>query len=72
MNQAAPMFLSEMAPYPWRGAINNMFQTATTLGIFSGQLATWQLLQYDPYVAIVNPQVNAHDWDWRVAFGTFN
>ncbi|KAL6174628.1 hypothetical protein ACLB2K_051274 [Fragaria x ananassa] len=36
-NQAVPIYLSETAPYNWRGALNMMFQMAITLGIlFAG------------------------------------
>ncbi|XP_004300755.1 PREDICTED: sugar transport protein 12-like [Fragaria vesca subsp. vesca] len=36
-NQAVPIYLSETAPYNWRGALNMMFQLAITLGIlFAG------------------------------------
>lgn len=31
--QAVPIYLSEVAPVTWRGALNICFQMATTLGI---------------------------------------
>jgi len=36
--QATPLYLSEMAPFHLRGALNIMFQLAVTLGIFAAQL----------------------------------
>jgi len=36
--QATPLYLSEMAPYNLRGALNIMFQLAVTIGILSAQL----------------------------------
>ncbi len=31
-NQVVPMYLSEMAPYKYRGALNQLFQLAVTIG----------------------------------------
>ncbi|KAL4329857.1 hypothetical protein AHAS_Ahas13G0342000 [Arachis hypogaea] len=33
-NQSAPIYVSEVAPYKYRGALNMMFQLAITIGIF--------------------------------------
>ncbi|RYR14989.1 hypothetical protein Ahy_B04g071715 [Arachis hypogaea] len=33
-NQSVPIFVSEFAPYKYRGALNMMFQLAITIGIF--------------------------------------
>ncbi|XP_057431120.1 sugar carrier protein C-like [Lotus japonicus] len=38
VNQSMPMYLSEMAPYKYRGALNIGFQFAMTIGIF---LTNW-------------------------------
>ena len=43
-NQAVPLYLSEMAPTHLRGALNIMFQLATTLGILVAQLVNWAVL----------------------------
>jgi MFS family permease len=39
--QAAPLFLSEMAPFKLRGALNIMFQLAVAVGIFAAQLINY-------------------------------
>ena len=39
--QAAPLFLSEMAPYKLRGALNILFQLAITIGILMAQLINY-------------------------------
>lgn len=39
--QATPLFLSEMAPYNLRGALNILFQLAVTIGIFAAQLINY-------------------------------
>ncbi|XLR20197.1 hypothetical protein S83_048109 [Arachis hypogaea] len=33
-NQSVPIYVSEVAPYKYRGALNMMFQLAITIGIF--------------------------------------
>jgi sugar porter (SP) family MFS transporter len=40
-NQAVPLYLSEMAPAKYRGAFNNMFQMATTIGILVANLINY-------------------------------
>lgn len=52
-NQSVPLFLSEMAPYNLRGALNIMFQLATTIGILSAQL--------------INYGTQFVDWGWRLS-----
>jgi len=37
-NQVVPLYLTEMAPFKLRGALNQMFQLATTIGILVAQL----------------------------------
>lgn len=39
--QATPLYLTEMAPYNLRGALNIMFQLAVTIGIFAAQLINY-------------------------------
>lgn len=39
--QAAPLFLSEMAPYKLRGALNVLFQLSITVGILIAQLINY-------------------------------
>jgi hypothetical protein len=39
--QATPLYLSEMAPYNLRGALNILFQLAVTIGIFVAQLINY-------------------------------
>eukprot|EP00897_Mesotaenium_endlicherianum_P000951 jgi/Mesen1/10857/ME000093S10369 len=48
-NQAVPLYLSEMAPAHWRGAMNQMFQLATTLGILAAQLINYGTEKLHPY-----------------------
>jgi MFS family permease len=52
--QATPLYLSEMAPYNLRGALNVMFQLAVTIGILAAQLINYGLQYVQP-------------WGWRVA-----
>lgn len=33
MNQVAPLYLSEMAPYQYRGGMNVCFQLCITIGV---------------------------------------
>ncbi|KAI3905024.1 hypothetical protein MKW92_000454 [Papaver armeniacum] len=40
-NQSAPLYLSEMAPAKYRGAINNGFQLSTNLGVSSANLINY-------------------------------
>ncbi|RZC56082.1 hypothetical protein C5167_014946 [Papaver somniferum] len=37
-NQSVPLYLSEMAPYKYRGALNSSFQLMITVGIFAANL----------------------------------
>ncbi|KAL4419849.1 hypothetical protein ABPG75_006947 [Micractinium tetrahymenae] len=54
-NQSVPLYLSEMAPHHARGAMNIMFQLATTIGILVAQLVNYGI----------------QDWDegWRLSLG---
>ncbi|AES91728.2 sugar transport protein 7 isoform X1 [Medicago truncatula] len=55
-NQAIPLYLSEMAPTHFRGALNMMFQVATTFGIFTANMINYGTQQIQP-------------WGWRLALG---
>ncbi|XP_044464212.1 sugar transport protein 7-like [Mangifera indica] len=54
-NQAVPVYLSEMAPTHLRGALNMMFQLATTLGIFTANM--------------INYGTQELEWGWRLSLG---
>ncbi|PSC74912.1 H(+) hexose cotransporter 2 [Micractinium conductrix] len=54
-NQVVPLYLSEMAPYKYRGGLNMMFQLAATLGILIAQL--------------INYGVQDKDHGWRLSLG---
>ncbi|KAK3439606.1 hypothetical protein EUGRSUZ_C04064 [Eucalyptus grandis] len=55
-NQAVPLYLSEMAPAHLRGALNMMFQLATTLGIFTANMINFGTEKLRP-------------WGWRLSLG---
>lgn len=55
-NQAVPLYLSEMAPRHLRGALNMMFQLATTLGIFTANMINYGTEKLNP-------------WGWRLSLG---
>jgi MFS family permease len=54
-NAVVPLYLSEMAPFKLRGALNNLFQLLTTLGILIAQLVNYALVSVD--------------WGWRLSLG---
>ncbi|MCO5553024.1 hypothetical protein L7F22_006544 [Adiantum nelumboides] len=54
-NQAAPIYLSEVAPPKLRGGLNIMFQLNVTVGILIANL--------------INSLTANLDWGWRLAFG---
>ncbi|KAF8714920.1 hypothetical protein HU200_027458 [Digitaria exilis] len=54
-NQAAPLFLAEMAPSRWRGALTAGYQFFLALGVLVANL--------------VNYATARHDWGWRVSLG---
>ncbi|RZC51318.1 hypothetical protein C5167_019744 [Papaver somniferum] len=55
-NQAVPLYLSEMAPAKIRGAVNQLFQLTTCLGILIANF--------------VNYGTNKiHPWGWRLSLG---
>jgi len=47
--QATPLYLSEMAPFRLRGALNIMFQLAVTIGILAAQLINYGTQHIQPY-----------------------
>ncbi|CAN1328127.1 Sugar transport protein 7 [Linum perenne] len=55
-NQAVPLYLSEMAPTHLRGALNMLFQLATTLGIFLANMVNYGTQKLEP-------------WGWRLSLG---
>lgn len=54
--QATPLYLSEMAPFKLRGALNIMFQLAVTIGILAAQLINYGTQHIKPY-------------GWRISLG---
>jgi MFS transporter, SP family, sugar:H+ symporter len=54
--QAAPLFLSEIAPVKYRGGLNILFQLNVTIGILAANIINY-------FVA------NVHPWGWRIALG---
>ncbi|KAJ4778976.1 Sugar transport protein 8 [Rhynchospora pubera] len=56
-NQAAPLFLSEIAPVKYRGALNILFQLNVTIGILAANIINY-------FVADIHPH------GWRIALGT--
>lgn len=54
-NQAVPLYLSEMAPAKIRGAVNQLFQLTTCLGIFIANF--------------INNATEKHSWGWRLSLG---
>ncbi|MCO5609462.1 hypothetical protein L7F22_063688 [Adiantum nelumboides] len=55
-NQAVPLYLSEMAPAKFRGALNMLFQLSTTLGILIANLVNYATQ-------------HIHPWGWRLSLG---
>jgi MFS transporter, SP family, sugar:H+ symporter len=47
--QATPLYLSEMAPFKMRGALNIMFQLAVTIGILAAQLINYGTINIAGY-----------------------
>ncbi|XP_038976492.1 sugar transport protein 7-like [Phoenix dactylifera] len=56
VDQAVPLYLSEMAPAHLRGGLNMLFQLATTLGIFSANMVNYGTEKIRP-------------WGWRLSLG---
>lgn len=55
-NEGVPVFLSEIAPLNFRGAINIMFQLFVTIGILCANIVNWWASE-------------RHPWGWRLAVG---
>ncbi|KAL6974439.1 Sugar transport protein 14 [Sarracenia purpurea var. burkii] len=55
-NQAVPLYLSEMAPAKIRGAINQLFQLTTCLGIVIANFINYGTAKI-------------HPWGWRLSLG---
>lgn len=55
-NQAVPMYLSEIAPPKIRGAVNQLFQLTTCLGILIADIINYFTEQL-------------HPWGWRLSLG---
>ncbi|KAL2533150.1 Sugar transport protein 14 [Abeliophyllum distichum] len=55
-NQAVPLYLSEMAPAKVRGAVNQLFQFTTCLGILIANLINYGVERI-------------HPWGWRLSLG---
>ncbi|KAJ8747468.1 hypothetical protein K2173_008765 [Erythroxylum novogranatense] len=55
-NQAVPLYLSEMAPAKVRGAVNQLFQLTTVLGILVANLINYGTEKI-------------HPWGWRLSLG---
>ncbi|MCL7051388.1 hypothetical protein MKW94_019556 [Papaver nudicaule] len=53
---AVPVFLSEIAPVNYRGAVNILFQLFVTIGILCANLVNYFISNY-------------HPWGWRLALG---
>lgn len=55
--QSVPIYVSEMAPYKYRGALNMMFQLAITIGILVANLLNYFFAQIKG------------GWGWRLSLG---
>ncbi|XP_073278259.1 sugar transport protein 14 [Primulina huaijiensis] len=55
-NQAVPLYLSEMAPAKIRGAVNQLFQLTTCLGIWVANFVNYGVERI-------------HPWGWRLSLG---
>ncbi|XP_022756452.1 sugar transport protein 14-like [Durio zibethinus] len=55
-NQAVPLYLSEMSPAEHRGAVNQLFQLTTCLGILVANLINYGTEKI-------------HPWGWRLSLG---
>lgn len=52
-----PVYLSEMAPYRYRGALNTVFQLSITVGIFAANLLNYFFAKIEG------------GWGWRLSLG---
>ncbi|KAI3707040.1 hypothetical protein L6452_25211 [Arctium lappa] len=56
-NQSVPLYLSEIAPYKYRGALNVMFQLSITIGILVANAVNYGFAQIEG------------GWGWRLSLG---
>lgn len=56
IEQAVPLYLSEIAPYKIRGAVNQLFQLTTCLGILVADVVNYFTEKI-------------HPWGWRLSLG---
>ncbi|KAJ9555119.1 hypothetical protein OSB04_009733 [Centaurea solstitialis] len=56
-NQSVPLYLSEIAPYKYRGALNVMFQLSITIGILVANAVNYGFAQIKG------------GWGWRLSLG---
>ncbi|KAM0017313.1 putative major facilitator, sugar transporter, major facilitator superfamily [Helianthus debilis subsp. tardiflorus] len=56
-NQSVPLYLSEVAPYKWRGACNVLFQLSITIGILVANAVNYGFAQIKG------------GWGWRLSLG---
>ncbi|GKU95346.1 hypothetical protein SLEP1_g8717 [Rubroshorea leprosula] len=56
-NQSVPIYVSEMAPFRYRGALNMMFQLSITIGILAANLLNYYFSQIKG------------GWGWRLSLG---
>ncbi|EPS73041.1 hexose transporter 1, partial [Genlisea aurea] len=56
-NQSVPVYLSEMAPYRYRGALNVIFQLSITIGILAANIVNY-------FFAMIEG-----GWGWRLSLG---
>ncbi|RZC83746.1 hypothetical protein C5167_046533 [Papaver somniferum] len=59
VSQSVPLYLSEMAPYKYRGALNSCFQLMITVGIFLANLVNF----------FTNKMTDGPVQGWRVSLG---
>ncbi|KAL4296454.1 hypothetical protein GQ457_12G022940 [Hibiscus cannabinus] len=55
-NHAVPLYLSEMAPAKYRGAVNQLFQFTTCMGVLIANLINYKTDKI-------------HPWGWRLSLG---
>ncbi|CAK9310999.1 unnamed protein product [Citrullus colocynthis] len=56
-NQSVPIYLSEMAPYKYRGSLNNLFQLMITIGILIANVLNYGF------------SMIPGGWGWRLSLG---